>query len=180
MTALPTRSYFLASARLGFGTWSWDDLPLAMGLWGDPDVTRLTGGPFTAAQVRERLAKEIHNLEQHGIQYWPLFARETGEHVGCCGIQPRDAANGVCELGFQLRRAWWGRGLARDAAQVVIAHAFTQCSVRALFAGHHPSNGASRRLLGNLGFQYTHDELYAPSGQLEPCYLLTAKQAGLE
>jgi RimJ/RimL family protein N-acetyltransferase len=161
------RAYFLTSARLGFGVWTLEDLPLALGLWGDPEVTRLTGGPFTPAQVSD------------GFQYWPIFVRETDEHVGCCGLQPRDEGSGVCELGFQLRRACWGQGLARDAAQVVIAHAFTQLSVRALYAGHHPSNGASRRLLESLGFRYTHDELYPPTGQIEPCYLLKKEQSGI-
>jgi hypothetical protein len=80
------RAYFLTSPRLGFSTWSHDDLPLAMDLWGDPNVTRLTGG----------------HSQRH----------------------------------------------------------------------HHPLNDASRRLLQGLGFRYTRDEFYAPTGQIEPCYLL--------
>lgn len=166
------RAYFLTSPRLGFSTWSHDDLPLALGLWGDPNVTRLTGGPFTAAQVAERLLREIETLEQRGIQYWPVFLRETGEHVGCCGLQPHDDANGIYELGFQLRQEYWGRGFGREAAQAVISHSFTVLCVRALYAGHHPSNHVSRRLLHGLGFRYTHDEFYPPTGQIEPCYLL--------
>jgi ribosomal-protein-alanine N-acetyltransferase len=173
------RAYFLTSTRLGFSAWTLDDLPLAAGLWGDPDATKLTGGPFTPAQVSERLEREISNLKRHGIQYWPIFLRETGEHVGCCGLQPRDAETGVYELGFQLCRAFWRRGLAREAAEVVIAHAFTALSARALYAGHHPSNFASRRLLESLGFRYTHNEFYRPTGQMEPCYLLDREERGL-
>ncbi len=33
--------YFLRSKRLGFRRWIEDDLDLALGLWGDPTVTRL-------------------------------------------------------------------------------------------------------------------------------------------
>jgi [ribosomal protein S5]-alanine N-acetyltransferase len=166
------RAYFLTSPRLGFSTWSHDDLPLAMDLWGDPNVTRLTGGPFTAAQVAERLLREIENLKQRGIQYWPVFLRETGQHVGCCGLQPHDDGNGIYELGFQLRQKYWGHGFGREAAQAAISHSFTALGVRTLYAGHHPLNDASRRLLQGLGFRYTHDEFYAPTGQIEPCYLL--------
>ncbi len=166
------RAYFLTSARLGFSTWSLDDLPLAMGLWGDPNVTRLTGGPFTAAQVVERLVREIENLDQRGVQYWPVFLRDTGEHVGCCGLQPHDEENGIYELGFQLRQEYWGHGFGREAAQAVISNSFAVLGVRALYAGHHPFNAASQRLLQRLGFRYTHDEYYPPTGQVEPCYLL--------
>ena len=32
--------YFLQTARLAFRTWAQGDLELALGLWGDPRVTR--------------------------------------------------------------------------------------------------------------------------------------------
>jgi [ribosomal protein S5]-alanine N-acetyltransferase len=166
------RNYFLRSARLGFGIWSAEDLPLALGLWGDPEVTKLTGGPFSPAQVRERLSREVANQERHEIQYWPIFLLQTGEHAGCCGLQPRAPNTGVFELGFQLRKTFWAQGLGREAAEAVIARAFTTLGISALYAGHHPKNVGSRRLLEKLGFRYTHDEFYPPTGQVEPCYLL--------
>lgn len=39
--AIERHGYFLRSERLGFRLWGSDDLDLAMGLWGDPLVTRL-------------------------------------------------------------------------------------------------------------------------------------------
>jgi len=71
------RDYFMVSERLGFATWQEDDARLAAAIWGDPEVTRLTGGPFTSQQVGERLAAEIANLRRHGLQYWPIFRLGT-------------------------------------------------------------------------------------------------------
>ena len=167
----------MASERLGFGTWTKDDEALAAAIWGDPEVTKLTGGPFEPWQVRERLASEISNFLRYRIQYWPLFRLDTGEHVGCCGLQPRDVAAGVLELGFQLRQEAWGQGYASEAAQAVIAWATTK-GTSALIAGHHPQNLASRRVLQRLGFTYTHDEHYPPTGLMEPCYLLRIAAQG--
>ena len=96
--AIIVRAYFLRSRRLGFSIWTHADLPLAFELWGDPEVTALTGGPFTPQQVRRRLEREINNHEEHGIQYWPIFLAETGEHIGCCGLQPHKPAQGIYEL----------------------------------------------------------------------------------
>jgi len=48
--------------------------------------------------------------------------------------------------------------------------------VKALFAGHNPANVASRRVLEKLGFRYTHDEFYPPTGLHHPSYLLTAEE----
>ena len=166
------REYFMHSARLGFGIWTLDDLPLALGLWGDPEVTRLTGGPFTDWQVAERLDREIMNQALHGYQYWPIFDLQTGAHVGCCGLQPRALEERICELGYQLRADCWGRRYAQEAGAAVVAHAFERLHLRALFAGHDPANERSRRVLLALGFRHTGEEIYPPSGELEPCYLL--------
>lgn len=174
-----SRDYFMASERLGFGRWTKDDDGLAATIWGDAEVTRLTGGPFEPWQVRERLAVEISNHLRYGIQYWPLFRLDTGRHVGCCGMRPRDTAAGVLELGFQLRRDAWGQGYAVEAARAVIAWAATK-GVSALIAGHHPENEASARVLRRLGFTYTHDEHYPPTGQIEPCYLLGISAEALD
>jgi len=161
----------MTTTRLGFGVWTADDLPLALGLWGDPQVTRLTEGPRTPLQVAQRLQREIGNREAYGYQYWPIFDLESGAHVGCCGLQPRDADARICELGYQLRVDCWGKRYAYEAGRAAIAYAFEHFDLAALFAGHHPDNERSRRVLEALGFRYTHHEVYPASGQLEPAYL---------
>jgi [ribosomal protein S5]-alanine N-acetyltransferase len=168
-----TRPYFLITARLGFGVWTPDDLPLSMALWGDPRVTRFIGGPFSSQQVRDRLAREIANQGEHGFQYWPVFLLSSGEHVGCCGLRPYPASQGVLEFGAHLRPECWGQGYGREAGQAVIRYAFTRLGARGLFAGHHPQNEASKALLRSLGFQCTGEEYYSPTGLLHLSYLLS-------
>ncbi|MDC0669821.1 GNAT family N-acetyltransferase [Nannocystis radixulma] len=159
------------SARLLFRWWTADDLELARGLWGDPQVTaKIAGEPFTPPQIAARLAAEIDQGRAHGLQYWPVFLRDDGAHVGCCGLRPR--AQGVHELGFHLRSTFWGRGLASEAARATVEFAFGPLAARGLFAGHHPDNTASRHVLLRLGFRHTHDEWYAATGAMHPSYRL--------
>ena len=165
--------YFLTSARLGFRCWLMSDLPLANTLWGDPAVTSLLGGPFSPQQVEQRVAQEIATAKAHGVQYWPVFLLEDGEHVGCAGLRPYRIEDKIYELGFHLRPAYWGRGLAEEAARVLIIFAFGKLNAHALFAGHHQENAASRHILVKLGFRYTHEEFYPPTGMDHPSYLLT-------
>lgn len=168
--------YFLRSRRLGFRPWSSADIELTLDLWGDPEVTKLIGGPFSGTEVRERLAREIATQRAHGIQYWPVFLLATGEHVGCCGLRPYRPDEKIFEIGCHLRRAQWGQGYAVEAAQAVIRYAFATLGASGLFAGHHPANAASRRSLVQLGFRYTHDEYYPPTGLNHPSYMLTANE----
>jgi RimJ/RimL family protein N-acetyltransferase len=147
-----------------------------MGLWGDPEVTRLIGGPFSREQVAERLSREVATMQSHGVQYWPMFLLATGEHVGCCGIRPYKMEERIYEIGVHVRKAFWGQGYAPEATKAVMKYAFNSVEVKALFAGHNPANDASRRVLEKLGFRYTHDEFYPPTGLNHPSYLLTAEE----
>ncbi len=165
-------NYFLKSARLGFRCWSSEDLTLAMELWGNPAVNALIGGRFTPEMVAARLAKEIEQMKEYGMQYWPVFLLERDQHVGCAGLRPYRMEEQMYELGVHLRPMFWKRGLAKEAGHTVIDYAFSRLNAKALFAGHHPSNEASRQLLLRLGFIRSHDELYPPTGLMHPSYLL--------
>jgi RimJ/RimL family protein N-acetyltransferase len=157
--------------RLEFRAWRDDDLPQALALWGDPEVMRFmdAAGPCDAERAAARLRRELQNAETHGVQYWPLFLRDTGEFVGCCGLRPRSP--GVYEMGFHMRPPLWGRGLATEAGRAVVEHA-RALGATGLFAGHHPHNDGSRRALTKLGFRYTHDEHFPPTGLMHPAYTL--------
>jgi [ribosomal protein S5]-alanine N-acetyltransferase len=170
------RSYFMRTSRLGFSTWSADDLALGIGLWGDASVTRLIGGPFSPQWIEERLALEISNQSRYGYQYWPVFRLSDEAHVGCAGLRPVSGSEDVLELGFHLRPEYWGQGFATEASRAVIRYAFATALARALVAGHHPQNEASRRVLQRLGFRHTGDEYYAPTRLDHPTYRLTAAE----
>ena len=162
------RDFFMRTQRMGFSRWRREDLPLATLLWGDPAVTRLicASGVFSPEDVAARLALEVSNGEHHGVQYWPLFDLETGDFVGCCGLRPR--APGVFELGAHLCPTWWGEGRAEEAASAVLDYAFRTLGAEKIFVGHHPDNGASRRLVEKLGFCSLGTEYYPPTGLYHP------------
>ena len=78
------RSYFLHRERLGFAVWRERDLPLAIALWGDPEVTKFIDvrGTVSDEQVNLLLHKHIAFQREHRIQYWPIFLLSNGELVG--------------------------------------------------------------------------------------------------
>ena len=172
--------------RLIFRTWAAEsDAALAAGLWGDRRVTELIGGPFDEAAVAARLAAECQRCRDEGVQYWPVFLRDTGSehgfgpHVGAVGLRrySGDAPScaglpSVFEVGFHLRPEHWGKGLATEAATAVLEFAFTELKVDAIFVGHNPQNKKSPAVLRKLGFTFTHEEYYPPTGLMHPSYIL--------
>src|SRR5580692_8544886 len=88
LSKIPLRMVPRSSARLTFRSWTDEDTALAEALWCDPEVTRFFGGAMSREQVRDRLHAECERNSRLGLQYWPMFLRETGEFAGCAGLRP--------------------------------------------------------------------------------------------
>ncbi|MHB1936552.1 MAG: GNAT family N-acetyltransferase [Acidobacteriaceae bacterium] len=155
--------HFLTSPRLLFRCWSTSDLPLAISLWGDPEVTRYLGGAMSPEAVQARLQTEMDRQRNFGVQYWPVFLQVDGEFAGCAGLRPFHEEPGVFELGVHIVRRYWGERLGEEAARAVIRYAFEDIGVVALTAGHNPENLNSKALIERLGMVFTHCE---PWGRL--------------
>jgi RimJ/RimL family protein N-acetyltransferase len=176
MTGDVPEKYFLKSERLGFRWWTADDLPLAQALWGDPEVTKYFGGPFSEEEIRTRFKRERARRMVHGFQYWMIELLETGAFVGVCGLRPYKPAEEVVELGFHLRPKFWGRGLATEAARAAITYAFATYAPKKLAAGYHPENANSKKVIEKLGFAYSHHERFAELGMEIPYYILEREE----
>ena len=168
------RDYFEKTERIGFSKWADDDYPLALQLWGEGEVTRYisANGKFTDEDIQKRLSLEISNQRQFNVQYWPIFEIITGELIGCCGLRPFKPEEDIYEIGIHLRRRFWGQGLAFEAATAVLKYSFGTLKAEKKFAGHHPQNINSKKLLIRLGFQYIGDNFYEPTGLNHPSYEL--------
>lgn len=173
-----TREFFMQTDRVGFSKWCERDLLYAKMLWGNPEVTKYicASGKFSMEDIENRLNQEMANGETKGIEYWPVFEIATDKLVGCCGLRPH--GENEYEMGIHLLPEFWGQGYAFEAAGAVIQYAFTTLKAEKLFAGHNPDNIASRKLLNKLGFIYTGDEFYAPTGLYHPSYQLEPPKTG--
>ena len=171
-------TFFLESDRMGWRRWTKSDYHLALSLWGNPEVTQLfhSRGGLSDEEVVERLDKEISTEKDFGVQYWPIFLKETEMFVGASGLRPYDLDRGIYEKGTHLIPSAWGQGLGTEAGLTVIKYAFETIGAKALFAGHNPKNTASARMIKKQGFSYTHDEFYEPTGLEHPSYLLRAEE----
>ena len=168
------RDYFIQTDRISYSRWTDKDIGLANLLWGDKDVTKYicATGEFTNDDISNRLNIEIGNGREFGVQYWPIFEKKSGELIGCCGARPFNSEPNSYEIGVHLRRKYWGLGYATEAAQATIDYCFAELGAEKLFAGHHPQNSGSRKMLTKLGFQYIGDNFYEPTGRFHPSYVI--------
>lgn len=88
-----------------------------------------------------------------GAGWWSIEDRQSGQLVGSVGAFFRQEST-VMEIGWNTYRAFWGRGIAGEAAAAVLQHAFEvrrEPKVQALIAS---GNISSRRVAERLGMRY--------------------------
>lgn len=160
------------TTRIEFREWNRNDVALASRLWCEPGVMRFLGGAYSDDELKARLERETSNLETYGIQYWPVYVGD--EFAGCCGIKPVPDDDTKFEIGFHFLPEFWGRGLAFEAAEAVMRYATERLHVSELYAGHHPDNESSRRLLEKLGFTQIGTHFFPRTGLQHPWMKWTA------
>ena len=128
-------------------------------------------GVFTPEKIQERLALEVENYRQYGVQYFPIFHLETGDLIGCCGLRPQEEPQNY-ELGFHLQPQYWRQGYGYEAASAMVDYGFSTIKAKEIWAGHNPYNLGSKALLSKLGFKYVKDTLYPATGLRHPTYVL--------
>lgn len=121
--------------------------------------------PASPQELEERYRRYETTFSPDGTERWLnwiIFPHESG---ACAGfMQASVLADGTGDLGYILGPAFWGRGLAFDAASAVIRLLKSEHGVHSLYATADRHNSRSIRLLERLGFQRIDRSDY-PHGQ---------------
>jgi RimJ/RimL family protein N-acetyltransferase len=141
----------LVSPRLRLLPLAADDAELLLPVYADPEVTEYFENRFTEIEgvrhaVKQRLARDV----PPGMGTWLVQLDDT--IVGHAHLWTARNPAGIVEIGWTIGKAYWGRGIATEAARAVIEHGFRRLGVPAIFAVVHRNNVASLRVAQKLGF----------------------------
>ena len=118
----------------------------------DPEVMRYIGDgqPLARPMAWRNLAMMIGHWSLRGYGTWAAEERSSGDLVGRVGFWNPEGWPGF-ELGWMLRRSFWGRGYATEAARTALQFAFTHLKQPEVISLTHPENAASIRVAQRLG-----------------------------
>jgi RimJ/RimL family protein N-acetyltransferase len=94
------------------------------------------------------------------LGYWAAEDRGSGDFHGWFHLRPDRIDAGEQELGYRLRRASWGQGLASEGAAALIEHGFTRVGTDKISARTLVGNAASRAVMEKCGLRYEADFTY--------------------
>src|SRR5688572_24735827 len=105
--------------------WKDSDLDPFAAMNADPEVMHFFPSPLTREASNMSMTRLRARIEEHG---WGLWAVEVdGVFAGFTGLsEPKFTAHFTpcVEIGWRLRKQFWGRGLGFAAAKQAMAYAF--------------------------------------------------------
>jgi RimJ/RimL family protein N-acetyltransferase len=108
----------IETPRLLLRPWQPDDLAEFTRLLTDPVVTRyiVVSTPFSPEDVAEVHARTLEQWQRNGFGPWAAIEKATGRWVGRIGLDelPDWPGPHKVEVGWEVHREFWGRGLATE------------------------------------------------------------------
>jgi len=161
----------IETARLQLRPFTLDDISELDKVFSDADVMK-----FSSAGVMSREAIEafIHDMlksyQENGFGLWALIERRSGKLIGCCGLNPSDIENAIkvdpaheqacIEIGYRLAKAYWGQGLASEAAKATLDYAFNNLQLKRIIAIIAKQHSASINVAKKVGMKKVNSAEY--------------------
>jgi len=122
----------------------------------DPKVTEAYGmePQESIEQTREWVEGILNVSEQRDSLFWVFVPKGEEKPIGSCCYWHLDFKSMCAELGYELRRSHWGKGIMTEALKPVLAYGFDGMRLNRVEACPLAENAASNALLLRLGFKY--------------------------
>lgn len=142
--------------RLTFRAMVESDLAEVTAYLGAPDTAQPLSGTRTGGDAARWIEWQQRNYAEHGFGLWVVETRD-GELVGDCGLTVQEIeGEPFVEVGYHVRPALRGRGLATEAAMAV-REAARAGGVEHLVAIIRPANLASQRVATKIGLAFERE-----------------------
>jgi ribosomal-protein-alanine N-acetyltransferase len=137
-----------------------EDLAGLFALYRDPEIRRyFPEGTLSYGETKEELEWFLDgHPERPELGLWATIYKETGALIGRCGLLPCVIdGHAEVEVACLLDKAYWGRGLASEAARGIVRYAFDQLNLSRLICMIDPENQASINLAIRMGMAFERE-----------------------
>ncbi len=108
--------------------------------------------PVTSKDEASEIVKWASNLEDISYHRWLIQLKKNDEPIGTCGFHKWDRQNNRIEIGYDLTKSYWRKGITFEALDIMMQLGFERMNLNRIEAFVHLENIASYNLLNKLGF----------------------------
>jgi RimJ/RimL family protein N-acetyltransferase len=143
----------LETQRLVLRPFREEDLDDYAEMCGDTLVMKYLGGaPLNRMDSWRNMATVVGHWQLRGFGPWAVEELASGQLVGRVGCWRPEGWPGL-ELAWTLRRQFWGKGYATEAARAALDVAFSHLAQSHVISMIHIENEASLRVARRLGMR---------------------------
>ena len=164
--------------RLILRRWAADDACAMEAIWREPQIWQSLqpGQPFDPNRWRSMLDRHVQHWDLYGFGLWAVTTPQDAQPMGWIGAShptfvPELAAE--VEIGWTLRPALWGQGLATEGASAAIDATFAELPNDRVVSLIHPRNERSIAVATRLGMSRAGEAVPPDLGQLLMVYALS-------
>ena len=124
----------------------------------DYEVAKTTLGipfPYTLEMAESWITK-LSQREEEGTSYEfaICFKENPNKIIGCISLTDVNPKAKRAEMGYWVNRAYWGQGIATEAAKCMINFGFDKIGLHSIIARYFDINPASGRVMQKSGMTY--------------------------
>jgi ribosomal-protein-alanine N-acetyltransferase len=132
------------------------DAPAIHAYWSDAEFHRhvSTEPPASPDVAREMVKGWLALAAEKRRPFWVMVAKESNQVVGTISINVLDLTNHCGQLGYEVAREQWGKGIATEAVRAVLSYGFGTMGLNRIAAYCWDGNVASQRVMEKAGMRY--------------------------
>ena len=126
----------------------------------DPHVFRYLATARVCNSIEEvhaRLDSWFSYFKNTVTGSWGMYAivlKSTNEVIGEIDFAELDVKNRSAEVGYQIGRAWWGKGYTPEALQRLIKYCFVEVGLKHIWGNYDSRNISSGKVMQKAGMKH--------------------------
>ena len=125
----------------------------------DPEVHEFLGkNPIkTIDEAHEAIGYIRKQYINNGIGRWAIIDKKTNDFIGWTGLKYEKGLRkefNYYDLGYRLRKKYWGHGIATETATESLKYGFERLNLKAIGAAAEVNHIASNKILKKIGLKF--------------------------
>ena len=109
------------------------DVGALLAIHADPRLLRYYAPEVGTLDHTRMLIDIVHEMgderPRHNFQF-AIVDRASNALLGSCGVRRKGCLEGQAEFGIGIDANWWGRGIAPEAAKLILRFGFSELALR--------------------------------------------------
>lgn len=123
----------------------------------DPDVHEFLGkNPISTIEEARQIIESVRKqYVSNGIGRWAIIDKQTNEFIGWTGLKYEEGVRdfGYYDLGYRLRKKYWGKGIATETAIESLKYGFEKMNLKEIGAAAVVDHIASNNVITKVGLK---------------------------